>query len=306
MIPGAYKMSMEEYQADSMPPEPSLSRSGIIDLLDCPARAFANNSRLNPPGEDDEEPGEDKFSVGVASHSLLLEGLDNAFVVDPKDHPGAKGAIPKGWTTNEMKEARDAIRSAGKIPLLPKQYLKVCGAVEAAKKAIRECSELEITDLQKDGETEISYFWQESNGIWCRIRPDFLRADKKLILDVKFTDTSVNPDYYSNQIGRMGYGIQDIFYSRGIHAVEKVKPDFVILAVEVKPPHFCSFHGLDLMNADMCEQKVEWGIAKWKECLATGLWPSYSNRIHYAEAKPWTLAEWEFKKADISAGGNEE
>ena len=299
--PGAYKLSFEDYLSDPCV-APSLSRSTIISLLDCPARAFAECPRLNKQEDPEEEEDQDKFSVGVAAHSLLLEGIDNAFVVDPKDHPGAKGAIPKGWTTSEMKEARDVVRSCGKIPLLPKQYAKVCGAVYAAKRAIRECPELEIADLQKDGISEISYFWQEPNGVWCRIRPDFLRHDKRLILDVKFTDTSVNPDSYSNQIGRMGYGIQDVFYARGVGSVEKEKTQFVILAIEAKPPHFYSFHGLDMMHEDMCVQKVEWAIKKWGECLTAGSWPAYGNRVHYAEAKPWELASWEMRRY----GGDEE
>jgi len=303
MITGAYKISFDDYLADNMTPEPSLSRSGIIDLLDCPARAYANNCRLNPPEEGDEGEDEAKFAVGVAAHSLLLEGIDKAILIDPADHPGAKGAIPKGWTTNEMKESRDAVRSCGMIPLLPKQFDKVMGAVEAAKQAIKDCAELELTDLAKDGVSEMSYFWQEENGIWCRIRPDFLRNDKKLILDVKFTETSANPDYYSGQIGRMGYGIQSAFYRRGIKAVEKTDPIFVIMAIEAKPPHFCTFHGLDLLHDDMCQQQVQWGINKWHECLTTGKWPGYETRIHYAEAKPWALGEWEMKRHE---GGYEE
>jgi hypothetical protein len=94
----------------------------------------------------------------------------------------------------------------------------------------------------------------------------------------------------------MGYGIQDVFYKRGVKAVEGKEPNFVIMAQEVEPPYFCSFHGLDLQNEDMAVQKVRWAIDQWHECLTTGEWEGYPNRVCYAEPKPWELMEWEAKK----------
>ncbi len=292
MIQGSFKISFADYLADCCP-EPSLSRGTIVDLLDSPARAWWNHPKLNPnPPEEDEE---EKFDIGKATHSLLLEGNDVAVMVDPCDYLGPKGGIPKGWTTDIIREARDTIRSQGKIPLLPKQYRNVFFMAETAKKAIRKCTELGITDLHAEGDSELSYLWQEDD-IWCRCRPDWIKKDRSLILDIKTTGTSVNPDIFSGHINKMGYGIQSVFYRRGVKAVEGVEPKFVIMAQETEPPYFCSFHGLDLQNEDMAAQKVEWAIKRWRECLSTGDWPAYPHRVCYAEPKPWEMAEWEIKK----------
>lgn len=289
MIPGSYRLSFEDYLADPCP-EPSLSRSSIIDLLDSPARAWWNHPRLNPQPPEPEN--EAKFDIGSAAHCLLLEGGDAIFIVEGYDD----------WRTKAAKEARDAARECGKIPLLAKQGEQVFDMAHAAREAIRQCPELGITDLRAEGDSELTYIWQEINGIWCRIRVDWIRKDRTLILDVKTTGTSVNPSIFSSHINKMGYGVQEAFYKRGVKAIEGEMPDFVIMAQETAPPYFCSFHGLDLMNYDMADQKIKWAINEWSERLKSGQWPSYANRVHYAEPKPWELAEWEMRKYE---GGGE-
>lgn len=285
MKQGSYKMSFEEYLSDSCP-EPSLSRGTIIDLLDSPARAWWNHPRLNPQPPEPEN--ETKFDIGSAVHDLLLEGGDSIFVVEGFDD----------WRKKEAQQARDAAREMGKTPLLAKQYTEVAAMAKAAEKAIRECTELGITDLRVEGDSELTYIWQEENGIWCRVRVDWIRANKDLILDYKTTSTSVNPEIFSGHINKMGYGIQSAFYRRGVKAVEGKEPDFIIMAQETESPYFCSFHGLDLQNEEMQQQKIEWAVKKWKECLTMGKWPGYPNRICYAEPKPWELAEWEMKRGE--------
>ena len=283
MTPGSYKINMEEYQNDPCP-EPSLSRSAIIDLMDSPARAWWHHPKLNPQPPEEKE--KTIFDIGSASHNLLLEGGDSIFVVEGFDD----------WRKKEAQEARKAAYECGKTPLLAKQYEHAVCMMSAATIAIANCTELGITTLRLEGDSELTYIWQESNGVWCRIRVDWIRKSRDLILDYKTTGINVNPDIFSGHINKLGYGIQSVFYRRGVKAVEDKEPNFVIMAQEIEPPYFCSFHGLDMQNEDMAEQKVKWAINKWGECLATGNWDGYPNRICYAEPKPWELAEWEMKR----------
>ncbi len=289
MIQGSFNISFTDYLADPCP-EPSLSRSTIVDLLDSPARAWWNHPRLNPNLPKEKE--KTIFDIGEAAHNLLLEGGRSISVVDGFDD----------WRKKEAQLLRDTAREDGKIPLLSKQYLEVFAMAETARKAIRKCTELGITDLRAEGDAELSYLWKEDD-IWCRCRPDWIKKDRSLILDIKTTGTSVNPDYFSGHINKMGYGIQSVFYRRGVKAVEGIEPIFVIMAQETEPPYFCSFHGLDLQNEDMAVQKVEWAIKRWRECLSTGEWPAYPHRVCYAEPKPWEMAEWEMKRYQI--GGDD-
>jgi len=280
---GSYKISSDDYHNDPCP-EPSLSRGTIIDLLDSPARAFYNHPRLNPVPK--EEKDESKFDQGSAAHDLLLEGGKKIFIVSGFDD----------WKKKDAHEARKAARKSSYIPLLQKQFDLVYAMTEAAKTQIKECSDIGVGDLSAEGEGELSYIWMESNGVWCRCRPDWIKKDRTLILDYKTTGTSVNPDKFSGNINEMGYPIQSVFYRRGVETIEKKKPNFFFVAQEDKPPYFCSFHGIDFQNEDMAQEKVSFSIDLWGKCLKYDKWPGYPKRICYAEPKPWDLAAWEMKK----------
>jgi hypothetical protein len=286
---GVHRISAEEYQADPCP-EPSLSRGAIIHLLDCPAKAFWNHPRLNPDFPKDER-DEAKFDQGKATHNLLLEGGNKIFVVEGFDD----------WKKSAAKEARYEVRGIGKIPLLTKQFDHVSAMIEAARRKIREYSDLGISDMAKEGDAELSYLWQDNFGVWCRVRPDWIKKDRTLIVDYKSTGTSANPDDYSGHINKMDYPTQSVFYRRGVAAVEGTTPDFVFIAQSDEPPYLCSFHGIDVMNEDMAVEKVEVAIKLWAHCLKTGKWPGYANRIYYAEPSPWDLAAWEIKKGELAA-----
>lgn len=284
---GVYKISMEEYLADPCPAA-ALSNSMIPLLLDAPIKAWWNHPRLNPEYRK-EEKDQSKFDPGTACHNLLFEGGKNVIEITGFDD----------WRKNDAKEARDDARKAGKTPLLSKQYDICCAMTEATRKFIRECDEIEVNDLVTEGDVELTYIWQEKNGIWCKARPDWIRKDKKLILDYKTTGTTANPDEFGGHMARMDYPIQSVFYRRGVKKVDGANAEFVFIAQEDEPPYLCSIHGIDMFNEQMADEKIEWAIKKWHDFLTTGKWPGYPKRICYQEPKPWDLAAWELLKARL-------
>ncbi len=284
--PGVYRMSLEEYHADPCE-KVSLSRSTIIDLLSrSPGHAYFNHPRLNPNFQKDE--GEKKFDVGQVAHSILLEGLDNAAVIEAED-----------WRTKAAKEARDKARNEGKVPLLLHQFDEVKVMVESAHKQILACKELGISDLQRDGDSEDSYFWQEEDT-WLRVRPDWVSKDHKLIIDYKTTGISVNPSEIGRHIINMAYDVQDSLYSRGVKAVHGVDPKFIFIFQETEEPYFCSFIGLPPEFLEMGKQKVEYGIFLWRECMERNEWPAYPNQVCWVDLPVWASLAWEKRATEIS------
>ncbi len=286
--PGVYKISLEEYHAD--PCEvPSLSRSTIIDLLyRSAAHAWYNHPRLNPNFKEDE--GEKKFDIGQAAHPLLLEGLDNVAVIEADN-----------WMTKIAKEKRNEAREQGKIPLLLHQYEEVKMMVESTHRQILSCKELGITDLQVDGDSEMSYIWQEE-GTWLRIRPDWVSKDHKLIFDYKTTGISVNPSELARHIVNMAYDVQDSLYSRGVKAIHGVDPKFIFIFQEVEEPYFCSFIGLPPEFMEMGKQKVEYGIFLWQECMTRNEWPAYPNQVCWIDLPVWASLAWEKRATGLGVG----
>lgn len=283
--PGVYKISSEEYHADPSG-VPSLSRSILKDLIyRSPRHAWFNHPRLNPSMEIEEKI--EKFDIGQATHSLLLEGLDRAELIEADD-----------WRKKEAREARDRARQNGRIPLLPDQYKKVTDMVRVAGDAIVNCCELQVSDFGLQGDGELSYIWQEEDT-WLRVRPDWISKSKAIILDYKTTTQSANPSDLARLIVSMGYTIQASLYVRGARAIHNLSPRFIFLFQEVNKPYLCSFVALSPELMEMGKQQVEYGIFLWQECMRSGKWPGYPDRICHIDAPPWALAAWEHRASEI-------
>jgi hypothetical protein len=286
--PGVYEISHDEYHSDPCI-VPSLSRGTIKKLItQTPAHAAFTHPRLNPAYQPDNGAG--KFDVGLASHSLLLEGIDNVEVIDFKD-----------WKKDAAKEARESAREEGKVPLLTHQFEAVKKCVVRVEEQIYGCKELGIKSLMEDGDHEKSFFWTEEETFF-RTRTDWISKDRNLILDCKFTEMSVNPADIARYIISMGLDIQSSLYSRGAEKVTGIKPKFVFIMAEVAPPYICSFISLPPEFMALGNSKVEYGIYLWRECMKKNEWPAYANRVHYPDLPGWAMAAWESKASEIGEG----
>lgn len=238
----------------------------------------------------DESP--DVANIGSAFHSLLLEGDDVIAVIDAKD-----------WRTNAAKEARDAAIAAGKIPLLPNAVNRVRAMVSAATSYI---AASQIAGIFDSGAPEQTIIWQEGE-ILCRARPDWWTDNHRMMLHLKSTDGSANPDQWvRRQLVPMGYDTAAAFYARGGFAVDQSPDEIeqVFLVVEQNPPYGCSLVGMDAANQDIAARKVQRAIDLWQECQKSGKYPCYSTNIYCAEATPWALAEAEkmFSEDELNGG----
>jgi hypothetical protein len=276
MKPGIYSIISDKYHADDIGlAVPSLSNSIAKVLIgQSPRHAWMQHPKLNPSYKPDED---SKFDLGSAAHAYLLEGEDKMHVVDADD-----------WRTKAAKEERDQARLDGFFPLLKKQADDVKLMAAEARQAVFDCPDLGCA-LQ-DGDAEQTVVWQDGET-WCRSRPDWMRKDRKIILDYK-TTTSANPDDFALQIVRMGYDIQAAFYTRGIQAVTGVDAKFVFLVQETEPPYICSFVGMPPAYMALGEDKALTAIRLWADCLKKNKWPAYSNKIYWAEPPAWAASKW--------------
>lgn len=286
---GVHIITNEQYHADPCV-EPSISRGVICELINnTPAHARFYHPRLNP---NQQEQKEDKFDIGTAAHALFLEGMDVAEVIDAPD-----------WRGKPAKEARDAARETGKTPLLLHQYERVQAMVCAAHKQLAEWEEYPIKDLHGSGDSELTYIWQE-DGIYCRVRPDWIRKDRKLILDYKTTGATANPAAFYSKMQNLGYDIQYEFYRRGVKAIEGISPRFRFMVQEDYEPYLCSFIDIDPQTEAIANQKVEHGLFMWRKCMETGRWPGYPLLTCTVETPAWAAAQWEIKAQNIGTEGN--
>lgn len=277
MKPSVHTMTAEEYHADPTP-APSLSASIAVELLHrSPRHAWFAHPKLNPDFVREES---ETFDLGTAAHAYLLEGGKSRFaIIDAPD-----------WRTKAAKEARDAARSAGQVPLLAKHWADVQAMTDAAKRQL-------VTHAARPrpftaGLPEQTLVWQEG-PVWCRARLDWLHDDRRAIDDLKTTAASANPEAWSRSLFGAGYDIQAAFYLRGLRAVcPGAEPVFRFVVVENFAPFALSVIGLTPEALTIGEKKVLYALETWQACLESGQWPGYPTRVCYAQLPPWEEARW--------------
>src|SRR5947208_5437551 len=166
----------------------ALSASGAWLLVEeCPAK-FLWRSPWNPLYQPE---AKTEFDIGVAAHLAVLE---------PQHQADSTVLIEAGdYRTTKAREARDAARGAGKVPLLPYQFdivRAIAGSIRAHPIA---------SQAFRGGEAEITLLWADpETGIPCKARPDHLPAHARYLVDLK-TAVSANPRSWRDQAYRLGY-----------------------------------------------------------------------------------------------------
>ncbi len=266
MTPGLHPgLPMEEYLA-----LPYLS-SGLCNRILQASPYHALHEQQNRERDDT-----DASDSGTAIHDALLEGVDRIAVIDAKD-----------WRTNAAKEAREAARLAGKIPMLAAKVQRVPDAVAAAQDCI---AASELAGIFDDGQPELTMIWDEG-GITAKARPDW--TAKGWHLSVKTTEGTANPAIYTrHRMSSLGHDTGLAFYARAFMALG-IHVEHRILLIEQNPPHGCCIFGMAPSKWEYAERRVERAIAIWQQCHETGHFPCYPAHTCFAEALPWELAQEE-------------
>lgn len=273
--PGFHKISLADYLADPCP-EPSFSTSVANTLLTkSPLHAWMEHPRLNPNCVRDES---DAADIGTVAHGILLEGSTERVVIVEADD----------WRTKLAKEARDAARLLGKVPILAHKMTNILKMVDAARKQI---ANSELASAFNDGEPEQTLIWQEGET-WCKSRPDWLTHDKRLDLDYKSTGGSAEPTAWMRGVMLSGgCDLQCALRLRGLRALGVRDPQFVFMVQEVDEPYAMSFVGLSPAFLEVADHKLSRALQLWQDCLLTNCWSGYPSRVCWVEPPGWLQME---------------
>ena len=257
----------------------ALSASGAWLLAEECAAKFLWRSPWNPLYEPE---AKTEFDIGVAAHLAVLEPsrqADSIVVIEAGDYRSTKA-----------REARDAARAAGKVPLLPYQ-LDIVRAIAGSIRAHPIAGAAFI-----GGEAEVTLTWRDPDtGIPCKARPDYLPRHRRWLVDLK-TAASANPRTWRDQAYRLGYHARAAWYLDGAETVLGRAPEeYWFVIVEKEPPYLVSVITLD-------EQALHWGrLANHKACelfrrsAAANDWPGYRqpgqnrDRAFRIGLPPWAI-----------------
>lgn len=242
------------------------SNSGLKMVNKSPAHfMFAKN---NP-----EDPTPDMI-LGSAAHKFILERNDALKVY---------ASLPEGLDrrTKEGKATYEAFLkdNAGKTILTAEQM----GLAESMAQALR--NHPVASRLVRGGQRELATFWTDpETGVLCKCKPDILREDG-FIVDVKTTQDA-SPEGFSRAVAKFRYHVQAAWYLWGVEQFAQVD-SFVFIAIEKKAPHAIGVYSLDLGSLEKGRELMRSDLAKYAECVKSGVWPSYPEQIKTLSIPAW-------------------
>ena len=278
MKPGYYSdMDLTTYLRDPCD-EPSLSKGTILDLVNSsPRRAHSKHCRFGNRRSDDSARGD----IGSAVHSVAGVGAKIFYVDKVTKRSGKdKGVefVPEDWKTQDAKDARDAIRNSGGLPMLEHQR----PIIEAAGNNARA-----MLESFGPGKSEVTMIFQH-NDVTLRTRPDYLTdtidAELKTCEDADFdawARRTVETSGYDVQMAMRWLGHKTLGHER--------KMRWVLQEIE---------NDLETVWADVSQELIDVGIRKinhacklWRRCLDSNVWPGYQSggTVMPTSAALWNL-----------------
>jgi hypothetical protein len=242
--------------------------------------AHAKHDKDNPKDSD-------AFKRGRLIHTLLLEPhlFERDFRVLPEDAP-AKPTKTQREAKAPSEKTQEALRwwseweqsGEGKDTLNQKEYSDALALVAAVEQAtIITDDDLEVQFLpvnRTKGIVEPSFFWKE-NGVECKSRPDLLRVDTGILIDLKTTqDARLHP--FSSAVLKYGYHIQAAMQCMGYEAVYgKEANAYIWIAIEPDAPYGVCIYQADAELLEHGKALVREGLGIYKHCVESGRWPNY-------------------------------
>lgn len=209
---------------------------------------------------------------GSAVHALTLEGPGAIEWIDADD-----------YRSKEAKALRDVAYSARKIPMLEADRFIVESAASSARESLTQFGA---------GDVEQTLIWRV-NGTWCRARPDWVSADRNLVVDLKtcknadpatWARASLFPGAYDLQASHVLSGLRHIF--------GEAERKFIFLCAEIEPPFATSLVSLCAEAVDLADRKRLFAMSRWPKCLSDIDCKGYGEGVYYVEAPAYQMYDF--------------
>lgn len=150
--------------------------------------------------------------------------------------------------------------------------------------------------LDAPGEYQPAIYWDdETTGVRCRGKLDKLSADRRIITDLK-TSESAEPEDFARSAARYGYHRQAAMYQDAVEALGFPRPRFIFLVCETRAPWRVETIELDEKFVELGRRQNRKALELYASCQARGIWRREKfGQTHTVAAPGWALAEeqWE-------------
>lgn len=255
---------------------PELSSSCAKTLVEkSPLHAWTEHPAFGGRGK-----GSTRYTErGDVVHALVLGAGKKFEVLDFDD-----------YRSNAAKEARDAAREAGLVPILKHHFS------EAQTTALQIIAALAQRGINLDGHSELAVEWfepSEHGPVACKGKMDHVYLDRGRVIDLKVVSTA-DGDSCEKSAERFGYAIQAAAYTR---AIERLRPELVgrvdvlFAFCEPEPPYAMNLMRGDGTFRELGERRWLRAVEMWGSCLKANKFPGYGDGINVLSPPAWALAK---------------
>ena len=210
---------------------------------------------------------------GTAVHAFFLERdkFDTDFVIKPADMR-LNTKLGKEWAQEHQSKIIIDSELGNNFYEMEKSFMDSPAKL--------------IYDIK--GQTELSYFWDDTGLVKGKCRPDWISDDGNIIVDIK-TTTDASPKGFQKSISTWGYHLQLAWYMRGLQKLGIPCNEFIFIAIEKTPPFSVGVYSADREMILFGNQEINKLVVDIDKALNDKNFPDYTPEIMSLGLPPWMI-----------------
>ena len=200
---------------------------------------------------------------GTAVHAFFLERdkVDSDFVIKPADMR-LNTKVGKEWALEHQNKIIIDSELGNNLYEMEKSFM------DSPARLI----------YDKQGQSELSYFWNDLGLVKGKCRPDWISNDGNIVVDIK-TTTDASPKGFQKSIANWGYYLQLGWYIRGLQKLGLPAKEFIFIAIEKTPPFSVGVYRANKEMITYANDEINNLVYDIDESLKSDDFPDYTPEI---------------------------
>ena len=200
---------------------------------------------------------------GTAVHAFFLERdkFDTDFVIKPADMR-LNTKVGKEWALEHQSKIIIDSELGNNLYEMEKSFM------DSPARLI----------YDKQGQSELSYFWDDLGLVKGKCRPDWISNDGNIVVDIK-TTTDASPKGFQKSIANWGYHLQLGWYIRGLQKLGLPAKEFIFIAIEKTPPFSVGVYRANKEMITYANDEINNLVYDIDESLKSDDFPDYTPEI---------------------------
>ena len=200
---------------------------------------------------------------GTAVHAFFLERdkFDSDFVIKPADMR-LNTKVGKEWALEHQNKIIIDSELGNNLYEMEKSFM------DSPARLI----------YDKQGQSELSYFWNDLGLVKGKCRPDWISNDGNIVVDIK-TTTDASPKGFQKSIANWDYHLQLGWYIRGLQKLGLPAKEFIFIAIEKTPPFSVGVYRANKEMITYANDEINNLVYDIDESLKSDDFPDYTPEI---------------------------